>query len=252
MSVYGEGKYLCERCGTEVYPDLRTAQQLEEHQWEQKCPNCSSNLKPLPTDENKPLIPTSIYAQSKRHQEEMCLLIGKTYDIPTLALRYFNVYGSRQSLSNPYTGACAIFTSRILNNKPPYIFEDGNQKRDFIHVKDIARANLKALENNNANYEAINIGTGKPVSIVELAETLTKLYNKTKLKPYISNESRKGDIRHCYADTTKAQKLLEFTHTINLQEGLTELAGWAKTHGWDAIDLFEKALQELKAKKLAT
>jgi dTDP-L-rhamnose 4-epimerase len=252
MSVYGEGKYYCAKCATEVYPSLRTYQQLKNPQWDQLCPTCGSIVKPLPTDENKPLMPTSIYAQSKRHQEEMCLLVGETYGIPTVALRYFNVYGSRQSLSNPYTGACAIFTSRILNNKPPYIFEDGNQKRDLIHVKDIARANLRALENNNANYMAINIGTGKAISIVELAETLIKLYNKSELKPHVSNEYRKGDIRHCYADTTQAQTLLDFRPKTTLQEGLTELAGWAKTHGWDAIDLFEKALQELKAKNLAT
>jgi dTDP-L-rhamnose 4-epimerase len=251
MSIYGEGKYYCEQCTTEVYPELRTPQQMKNQQWDQLCPNCNSILKPLPTDEAKPLIPTSIYAQSKHHQEEMSLLIGKTYGIPTVALRYFNVYGSRQSLSNPYTGACAIFTSRILNNKPPYIFEDGNQKRDFINVKDIAKANLLALENNRADYNAINIGTGNAISIKELAETLIKLYNKPNLKPYISYEYRKGDIRHCYANITKAQKLLNFKPTTTLQEGLTELAGWAKTHGWDAIDLFEKALKELKEKQLA-
>ena len=252
MSIYGEGSYYCEQCKTEVYPELRTQQQLKQQEWDQLCPNCNSDLKPLPTDEEKHLIATSIYAQSKRHQEEMSLLIGKTYDIPTVALRYFNVYGSRQSLSNPYTGACAIFTSRILNNKPPYIFEDGNQKRDFINVKDIAKANLLALENNNADYKAINIGTGKSISIKELAETLIQLYNKPNLQPSISNESRKGDIRHCYADITKAQKLLNFKPSITLHEGLTELEGWAKTHGWDAIDLFDKALEELKEKQLAT
>jgi dTDP-L-rhamnose 4-epimerase len=252
MSVYGEGKYYCEKCETEVYPDLRTEEQLKHGQWDQLCPNCGTTLISLPTDENKPLFPTSIYAQSKRHQEEMCLLTGKTYGIPTLALRYFNVYGSRQSLSNPYTGACAIFTSRILNNKPPYIFEDGNQVRDFIHVKEIAKANLKALEYNNSKNEAINIGTGKAISIFELAETLTKLYNKPELKPKISTEFRKGDIRHCYADTSKAQELLHFKATTTLQEGLTELAEWAKTNGWDATDLFEKALKELKEKNLST
>jgi len=252
MSVYGEGKYYCEKCATEVYPDLRTEEQLKKRQWNQTCPKCGSILKPLPTDENKPLMPTSIYAQSKRHQEEMCLLIGKTYGTPTVALRYFNVYGSRQSLSNPYTGACAIFTSRILNNKPPYIFEDGNQTRDFVHVKDVAQANLNALLHNKPNYQAINIGTGKPITILELAETLTKLYNKPNLKPHISNEYRKGDIRHCYADITKAQELLLFKASTTLQNGLTELAEWAKTHGWGATDLFEKALKELKEKHLAT
>ena len=252
MSIYGEGKYQCEQCQTEAYPDLRSEEQLKKRQWNQICPNCKSTLKPLPTDENKPLKPTSIYAQTKRHQEETCLLTGKTYGIPTVALRYFNVYGSRQSLSNPYTGACAIFTSRILNNNPPYIFEDGNQTRDFIHVKDIAQANLKALEQDNADYKAINIATGKPITILKLAETLTKLYNKPNLQPHISNQYRKGDIRHCYADITKAQKLLNFKPTVSLQKGLTELSQWAKTHNWGATDLFEKALKELKEKHLAT
>jgi len=252
MSVYGEGKYYCEKCANEAYPDLRTEDQLKKRQWEQTCPNCGSILKALPTDENKPLMPTSIYAQSKRHQEEMCLLTGKTYDIPTVALRYFNVYGSRQALSNPYTGACAIFTSRILNNNPPFIFEDGNQTRDFIHVEDIAQANLKALEHNKANYQAINIGTGKPITIIKLAETLTNLYGQSDLKPFISNEYRKGDIRHCYADTTRAQNMLDFEPTISLENGLNELADWAKTHGWGAADLFENALRELKKKSLAT
>ena len=251
MSIYGEGKYCCEKCSSNVYPTLRSEEQLKKREWNHLCQMCSSPLTPQPTDEEKPLISTSIYAMTKRHQEEMCILIGKTYGIPTVALRYFNVYGSRQALSNPYTGCAAIFTSRILNNKPPYIFEDGNQTRDFIHVKDIAQANLKALEHNNANYEAINIGTGKPITIKNLAETLTKVYNKPNLKPYISNEYRKGDIRHCYADITKAQKLLDFQPTITLKDGLNELASWAKTHGWDAVDLFEKALKELKERHLA-
>jgi len=225
MSIYGEGEYHCEKCSTTVYPELRNEIQLKKQQWDHLCPTCNSPLTPLPTDEEKPLAPTSIYAMTKRHQEEMCLLIGKTYGISAVALRYFNVYGSRQALSNPYTGCAAIFTSRILNNKPPYIFEDGNQTRDFIHVKDVAKANLKALEHNNADYQAINIGTGKPLSIKNLAETLTKLYNQPNLQPHISNEYRKGDNRHCYADIRRARKLLNFKLTISLENGLTELAG---------------------------
>lgn len=250
MSIYGEGKYHCEKCASDVYPRLRSEAQLEKKQWDHLCPTCGHPLTPLPTDEEKPLIPTSIYSMTKRHQEEMCLLIGKTYGIPTVALRYFNVYGSRQALSNPYTGCAAIFTSRILNDKPPYIFEDGNQTRDFIHVKDVAKANLLALEHSNADYQAINIGTGKPITIKNLAETLIKLYNRPNLKPYISNEYRKGDVRHCYADITKAQRLLDFKPAITLQDGLAELASWVKTHE-RAIDLFEKALQELKERRLA-
>jgi len=251
MSIYGEGKYYCEKCSTNVYPGLRSEAQLKKRQWNHSCPTCGYPLMSLPTDEEKPLLSTSIYAMTKRHQEEMCLLTGKTYGIPTVALRYFNVYGSRQALSNPYTGCAAIFTSRILNNKPPHIFEDGNQTRDFIHVKDVANANLNALEHNNPNYKAINIGTGNSISIKELAETLTKRYNKPDLKPYISNEYRKGDIRHCYADIQRARRLLNFEPCISLEEGLTELAEWAKAHDWGAVDLFEKALKELRERHLA-
>jgi len=252
MSIYGEGKYLCEKCSTNIYPALRNEEQLKKRQWDHQCPACNSPLIPKPTNEEKPLISTSIYAMTKRHQEEMCLLIGQTYGIPTVALRYFNVYGSRQALSNPYTGCAAIFTSRILNNRPPYIFEDGNQTRDFIHVKDIARANLNALEYNNADYRAINIGAGKPLAIKDLARTLIKLYGKSSFSPYISNEYRKGDIRHCYADIQRARDLLNFNPSVSLEDGITELADWATTHGWGAIDLFEKALKELQERHLAT
>ncbi|MEM3829246.1 MAG: NAD-dependent epimerase/dehydratase family protein, partial [Conexivisphaerales archaeon] len=157
MSIYGEGKYYCERCGY-VYPKLRDEEQLNKKEWEPKCPICKHEITPVPTDEDKPLNPTSIYAQTKRHQEEMVLLIGRTYGIPSVALRFFNVYGPRQSLRNPYTGVAAIFLSRLLNNKPPYVFEDGNQTRDFVHVKDIAQAVVLALEKSSANYLPLNVG----------------------------------------------------------------------------------------------
>jgi dTDP-L-rhamnose 4-epimerase len=252
MSMYGEGKYYCEECRIDVYPPLRSERQLKAKQWEPLCPTCHSPLIPKPTDEDKPLMPTSIYAMTKHHQEEMFLLIGKTYKVPAIALRYFNAFGSRQALSNPYTGCAAIFTSRILNNKSPYIFEDGKQTRDFIHVKDVARANVTAMESNNANYEAINIGTGKPISIGGLAETLAELYGKKNLKPEISEEYRKGDIRHCYADTTKAQKLMNFAPQISLTEGLKELREWSETQKGKATESFDKAFKELKEKHLVS
>lgn len=250
MSIYGEGKYYCEECNEVKYPSIRSEEQLRSKVWDPLCPNCKKPLTPIPTDEDKPLMPTSIYAMSKRHQEEMCLLIGRTYGIPTVALRYFNVYGPRQSLFNPYTGVCAIFLSRILNNKPPYIFEDGNQTRDFVHVKDVARANLLALERSSADFHAINIGTGNPISISQIAEMLIEAC-KADLKPYISQEYRKGDIRHCYADISKARKLLDYYPQQDLKRGLKELTEWAKEHKWNAIDLFEKALKELKERRLA-
>jgi dTDP-L-rhamnose 4-epimerase len=250
MSIYGEGKYYCEKCSINVYPGLRSIRSLEKRQWEQLCPKCNSPLIPKPTDEDKPLMSTSIYAMTKRHQEEMFLLTGKTYGVPTVALRYFNAYGSRQALSNPYTGCAAIFTSRILNNKPPYIFEDGNQTRDFIHVKDVAKANLCALESTNANYDAINVGTGKPITIRGLAETLIRLYRMKNLQPLISSEYRKGDIRHCYADTQKAHRLLNFKSSVTLADGLMELSQWAKSHRWETQELFDKAFKELKERQL--
>jgi dTDP-L-rhamnose 4-epimerase len=250
MSIYGEGKYNCDSCGT-VYPQLRSEERLKSGKWEPLCPICGREVQPVPTDEEKPLMPTSVYAQTKRHQEEMSLLIGKTYGIPTVALRYFNVYGPRQSLSNPYTGVCAVFSARILNNKPPYIFEDGKQTRDFVHVRDVARANLLALERSNANYLALNVGSGGPISIAELAQLLIQVYG-AELAPHISYRYRKGDIRHCYADLTRAKEYLGYNPTIPLPEGLKELAEWARAHGWGATDLFEKAVRELEEKELVT
>jgi dTDP-L-rhamnose 4-epimerase len=249
MSVYGEGKYLCEDCGP-VYPQSRDGVRLRKGEWEMTCPKCQKTTAPSPTDEEKPLTPVSIYAQSKRHQEEMCLLVGKTYSIPTVALRYFNVYGPRQSLANPYTGVCALFSARILNNKPPYIFEDGKQVRDFVNVKDVAEANILAIEKDSADYMAVNIGTGRPISINELAEKLIELYGAD-VDPIISRKYREGDIRHAYADITTARRYLGYEPKISLDEGMRDLTEWAKAHGWAAKDLFDKAMEELKQKKLA-
>jgi dTDP-L-rhamnose 4-epimerase len=249
MSAYGEGKYSCKNCSSVFYPPQRSVESLSAKKWDHLCPKCGTPLTHLPTDEETPLEPTSIYAMSKRHQEEMCLLTGKAYKIPTVAMRFFNVYGPRQALSNPYTGVCAIFSSRILNNKPPFIFEDGQQLRDFVHVRDVARACALALSRDQADYMAINVGTGKPVSILEIAQTLNELYGRD-LKPIVSQEYRKGDIRHCYPDITKAKQLLGFEPEIQLREGLRELATWAKEHGWGSVDLFDRALGELKEKDL--
>lgn len=250
MSVYGEGKYTCSNCRTIIYPDQRDEAQLASKKWDPQCPTCGRALLHQPTDEQAILKPTSIYAMTKRHQEEMCLLTGQSYGIPTTALRFFNAYGPRQALSNPYTGVCAIFTSRILNEKSPFIFEDGNQLRDFIHVTDVADAIVLALEREEANYKALNVGTGKTVSILEIARILIDSLNPN-LQPEISGDFRKGDIRHCYPDMNSAEKLLGFRARIALKEGLAELSEWAKEHGWGSSDQFDKALGELKKRKLA-
>jgi dTDP-L-rhamnose 4-epimerase len=249
MSVYGEGKYYCNKCGQDRFPDVREPRQLEMKSWDFLCPACQTPLNPVPTDEKKPSKPTSIYAMTKRDQEEMCLLVGKTYGIPTVALRYFNAYGPRQSLSNPYTGVCAIFVNRILNNLPPHLFEDGKQLRDFVHVKDVARANILALEQSSANYEAINIGSGEQISIKELAESLIEIC-QVRLKPLISHRYRSGDIRHCYADISKARNLLSYTPTIQRDKGLRELVEWAKLCGWAKANVFENSLKELRDRRL--
>lgn len=245
MSIYGEGKYECSECGI-IYPLLRSNEQLKKKEWEMKCPSCGKIIKPVPTDENKPLQPTSIYAISKKDQEEMCLAVGKAYGIPTVALRYFNIYGPRQALSNPYTGVCAIFSSRIKNGNPPIIFEDGLQTRDFISVHDIVEANLLVMEKSTANYEVFNVGTGKPVSILDIANTLSKLYGKAP-RPEIVNKFRAGDIRHCFASISKIQNL-GFKPLFSFEDGMRELVEWGKTQ--EADDKSDTAYQELKARGL--
>lgn len=248
MSVYGEGNYACMRCGRRTSPPMRSAEQVREAGWEHAC-ECGFTITPVPTDEEKPMHPVSIYAMSKRHQEEMSLLIGKTYAIATVALRYFNTYGPRQSMSNPYTGVVAIFLSRISNNKPPYIFEDGGQLRDFIHVSDVAKATVQALQTSAADYQAINIGTGKATSILGLAKLLSDVVEKN-IEPEITNKYRRGDIRHCYADTAKAEKLLGFRATTSLREGLKDVYHWAAKNKWPLEDRFEQSLDELRSRKL--
>src|SRR5215813_1550116 len=206
MSIYGEGAYACDQCGP-VQPNLRELPQLLKRDWELDCPQCGAKVKPVSTNEDKPLIPSSVYAISKQDQEQFCLVVGRAYNIPVVALRYFNVYGTRQALSNPYTGVCAIFSARLLNDEQPLIFEDGEQTRDFVHVSDIVQANLLALETDKADYQTLNVGTGSPISIADISLTLARGLNKD-IKPQITARYREGDIRHCVADITRAQTLL--------------------------------------------
>ena len=246
MSIYGEGKYTCEDCG-DVFPQLRPQQQLENRDWEMKCPTCGKNVKPVSTDEDKPLYPTSIYAITKRDHEEMFLSVGRAYNIPTVALRYFNVYGPRQALSNPYTGVLAIFSGRILNKHAPVIFEDGLQSRDFIHVSDIVRANLLAMKNDEANYGVFNVGTGQPRTVLEIANVLIDKLGFDG-KPEIVNKFRAGDIRHCYADISKIRDKLGFVPNVKFDDGITNLLVWLKTQA--AEDSFDESRNELEAKGL--
>jgi dTDP-L-rhamnose 4-epimerase len=246
MSMYGEGAYECSNCG-EVAPPLRSPEQLRAHQWEVKCPRCQRDLKAAPTKEDKPLFPGSVYAISKQDQEQLSLVVGRAYGIPTVALRYWNVYGARQALSNPYTGVCAIFSSRLLNNQAPMIFEDGKQLRDFVHVSDIVQANLLALESDKANYHAINIGSGEVISILQVAHLLAEGLGK-KVDPVITQKYREGDIRHCLPDLTRARTLLGYQPKMTLQQGMPELLQWVRSQ--TAQDGVEIATAELAARQL--
>jgi dTDP-L-rhamnose 4-epimerase len=243
MSIYGEGKYLCSECG-EVAPAPRPPQQMKQKHWETVCPHCEQTLVPVPTREEKPLQCTSIYALSKKDQEEMTLLFGRTYGVPAVALRYFNIYGARQSLSNPYTGVAAIFASRLMNRKSPVIFEDGQQMRDFVSVHDIARANLLAMENSGADGKAVNIGSGQPVTIREIAVELERALSED-LPLEITGKYRAGDIRHCFADISLATQLLGYQPRTRLKEGIEELATWLESQ--QASDHVDEAMERLSA-----
>lgn len=247
MSVYGEGTYACGQCGI-VYPRLRTAAQLEARDWEMKCPACGQEVRPVPTAEEKPLYPTSIYAITKRDHEEMFLTTGRAYGIPAVALRFFNTYGPRQALSNPYTGVMAIFSGRLLNGQPPVIYEDGRQARDFVHVEDIVQGLLQAMERDEADCRVVNLGTGRPTTVSEVAELLSQRLTGGALEAEFRHQFRVGDIRHCYADVTRARDLLGFQARISLQEGLDHLLAWVREQS--AEDRFRQVERELAAKSL--
>ena len=247
MSLYGEGAYECPSCGV-IYPRLRGDEQLENRQWEMLCPSCGRQARPLPTTEDKPLAPTSVYAVTKRDHEELVLAVGAAYGIQATALRYFNVYGPRQALSNPYTGVVAIFSSCLLNDNVPGIFEDGLQSRDFIHVRDVARANLLAMECDEADGQAFNIATGSQLTILEIARTLAAKLGKQHLRPRILGTFRSGDIRHCFADVSKARRILGFEAAIPFGEGIDDLIQWLATQS--CRDLSSQAQSELNSRGL--
>jgi len=248
MSIYGEGLYSCSDCGT-FAPKLRPAEQLAARDWEVHCPSCGSPADCLPVPESKPLYPTSIYAINKRDHEEMFLATGEAYAIPVTAMRFFNVYGTRQALSNPYTGVGAIFASRLLNDNPPVIFEDGLQSRDFIHVSDLVRACSMALENPKADGRIFNLGTGRPTSVLDIGIAIADRLGKPSNDFVIRDEFRAGDIRHCFADISSAEEVLGFRTTINFADGVDDLCDWVST--CTSTDMVDKATEELKERGLA-
>jgi dTDP-L-rhamnose 4-epimerase len=247
MSIYGEGEYECAEHGR-MAPAPRPEEQLLARQWELVCPVCSDKLVPVGTREDKALIPTSIYAITKRDHEELCLVTGAAYGIPTVALRFFNVYGPGQALSNPYTGVAAIFASRLLNERAPMIFEDGAQSRDFIHVSDIVRGILLALESEAAAGHAVNLGTGRPSTVDQIAHALSSGM-EAGIDPIYNEQYRTGDIRHCFADPQRARELLGFEALTTLEDGMRALLVWLADQ--EAVDRVDDATRELVARGLA-
>jgi dTDP-L-rhamnose 4-epimerase len=246
MSLYGEGLYRGASGGPRIVGE-RTLEQLKAGQWEFLGEDGSA-LQPMPTPETKQPALASVYALSKYDQERLALMIGRAYGIPTVALRFFNAYGPRQALSNPYTGVLAIFAARLLNNNPPAIFEDGLQQRDFVSVYDIARGCRLALEMPDAAGEVLNIGSGRPQTVRDIAAKLAKVVGKENIQPDILGKYRVGDIRHCYADIGKAQRILGYAPEVQLESGLVELASWLASQA--AVDRVAQASAELSARGL--
>jgi dTDP-L-rhamnose 4-epimerase len=205
-------------------------------------------LEPQATDETKPPCLSSIYALNKYDQERMCLLFGSAYGVPATALRFFNVYGPHQALSNPYTGVLAIFASRLLNERPPLIFEDGLQRRDFVSVHDVARACRLALECEDAAGEVVNVGSGRSVTVCEIAERLAAVMGRAEIAAEVTGKYRVGDIRHCFADVGRAARVLGYRPQVDLEDGMAELASWLE--GEVATDRVDAATAELAARGL--
>ncbi|MGB9587635.1 MAG: NAD-dependent epimerase/dehydratase family protein [Armatimonadota bacterium] len=244
-AVYGEGAGECPSCG-EVYPNLRTPEDLATGNWEAKCPICGKWVRPIPTREDKLLNPGSVYAISKRVQEDLALCVCKAYDVPVVVLRFFNVYGSGQSLTNPYTGIITIFASRIKNGDPPLVYEDGQETRDFVHVSDVVQGCILAMGTSKADYEVVNIGSGTFLSIVEMAGIIVREFGAD-LQPEIIGKYRVGDIRHCTADLSKARRLLGYEPRTSFSEGIREFLTWARDrHSEDRLELATRELEQRK------
>ncbi len=247
MSVYGEGLYEDED-GQRHSAIRRSARETAGgHAWDPSGPN-GEVLTPIPTDETKPVDLASIYALTKYVQERSCLIIGQAYGIQTVALRLFNVFGPGQALSNPYTGVLANFGARLLNDQKPLIFEDGQQRRDFVHVRDVAKAFALAMHAGGVNGQVLNIGSGQSYTIAEVARLLAEAVGREDLTPEIMGKARAGDIRHCFSDISRARELLGFVPAHRLEDSMTEMAGWLASS--QAVDGGEDARRQLEARGL--
>jgi dTDP-L-rhamnose 4-epimerase len=246
-SIYGEGKYNCDKDGI-VYPIERKDADMAKGDFHVKCPFCNQNVNLLPTDERSKIHPSSIYGITKQVQEQMFMVMGKSLNIPAVAFRYQNVYGAGQSLSNPYTGILSIFSTRIKNGNDINIFEDGKESRDFVYVDDVVDATILGIEKDEANYEVFNVGLGKAIDVITVANTLVKTYDSNS-KITISGNYRLGDIRDNYADLTKIKEKLGFEPKVSFEEGISKFTKWVEKQ--DVVeDKYEKSIEEMKEKGL--
>jgi dTDP-L-rhamnose 4-epimerase len=246
MVVYGEGSYRCPDHGV-FHPPRRPLAQLRRRDWDPRCPSCGLVAEPVPTREDAPLRPTSVYGITKRDQEELVLVLGRAYGMEAVALRYLNVYGPRQALGNPYTGVAAIFAARVRGGRRPLVFEDGRQIRDLVFVSDVVDATLAAVDAPRAPGHAINVATGRRMSILDLAQRIAAALGSN-VEPELSGEHRAGDIRHCFADVSLARELLGFEARVCLDEGLPTLAHWVANEG--VAERGDQAVGDLRARGL--
>lgn len=246
-AIYGEGRYSCSKDG-DVFPVERTDEFMSKGDFNVKCPICNKDVELLPTTEDSKIHPTSIYGFTKQGQEEMCMIVGKSLNIPVVAFRYQNVYGPGQSLKNPYTGILSIFSTRIKNGNDINIFEDGLESRDFVYIDDVVDATILGMEKSCANYESFNIGTGEATDVITVAETLKRNYN-VDININISGNYRLGDIRHNFADISKAKNLLGFSPKYNFKMGINNFTNWVNTQDVET-DEYDKSIEEMKKKGL--
>jgi dTDP-L-rhamnose 4-epimerase len=250
MSIYGEGEYV-DASGARAVVRERSLERIRQGEWE---PSDASGkaLTPVPTREGKPPALESVYALTKFDQERLALIMGRAYGIPTVALRFFNFYGPRQALSNPYTGVLAIFAARLLNGRPPILFEDGNQRRDFVSVHDVAKACVLAMERPDAVGRVFNVGSGESRRVIDVAAAMGQALGRP-LPPEITGKYRIGDIRHCFADITLARDQLGYEPEVPFERGVRELAEFLALQaakGSVASDRVHEARRELEARGL--
>jgi dTDP-L-rhamnose 4-epimerase len=252
MTVMGEGTYECGVHGV-YYPFLRPVEQLARNEWEVRCPQCGAPSKPLPMKEERPLLPLTIYGLTKMDEELETMLVGRFYKIPVVAFRYFSVYGPRQSLTNPYTGVIARFGTRVISGKAPLIYEDGRQMKDVVHVRDVVRANLRAMEREEADYQVFNLGNGEGLSVYRIGELIAEKLGSP-IQPVLTGQYRRGDARHGWADISKA-RLLGWEPSLSAEDGFADLCKWLKglpdERLEEAIRAYESAERESETRAMA-